>query len=239
MGRRVTLASQSMAPIAGGVSRADVTVGDTSEFSAEFLRLEPSSSWSATVPPMTDGYLFVLSGEIEIATGSDSHRCETESFITVREGIEFSLKNNSSRVAEVLSVQTLPEGSSGKLAGLDEDIVVRRREDAPTMYIPDQKKNRVYFVSKEASKSERAHAMIVEYEEQTLTPMHHHPNAESIFIMLSGEINFVINQANIVLTRGEVAYFGSNDRHALQCADGVKSASFLEFHIPGSFTTVK
>lgn len=86
---------------------------------------------------------------------------------------------------------------------------------------------------------ERGHAMIVEYEKDTETVMHHHPDAESMFVPLTGNIRFFVNGEPIVLKRGQAVYFPINDRHALPCAEGTTSASFLEFHIPGAFTTVK
>src|SRR5262249_57757347 len=96
-----------------------------------------------------------------------------------------------------------------------------------------KKKNpRRYFVSHEASESDRGHAMIVEYERDTETVMHYHPDAESLFVVLHGDIRFVIDGTPVVLARGQAAYFPMNDRHALRCADGTTSASFLEFHIP-------
>jgi quercetin dioxygenase-like cupin family protein len=81
--------------------------------------------------------------------------------------------------------------------------------------------------------------MIVEYEADTETVMHYHPNAESMFVVLTGDIRFVVDGAPTVLRRGQAAYFPMNNAHALRCAAGTTSASFLEFHIPGAFTTVK
>jgi hypothetical protein len=34
-------------------------------------------------------------------------------------------------------------------------------------------------------------------------------------------------------------YFGLNDQHGLRVADGESSASFLEFHIPAAYPTVR
>lgn len=239
MGRYVTFSSQSTKQVVAGVFRAAITDSDVKEFSAEHLRLESNSTLSVAVPSRSDGYLFVLSGEVQIASGETKLSCATESFAALREGLEFSISNQAGREAQLIYVKTLADGSGGGLVGLVEDLVVRNRVDAPTMYIQDQKKNRIYFVSKESSRSERAHAMVVEYQENTLTPMHHHPNAESIFILLSGSINFSVNGNDVVLKPGQAAYFNSNDIHALRCANGIKNASFLEFHIPASFTTVK
>jgi quercetin dioxygenase-like cupin family protein len=116
---------------------------------------------------------------------------------------------------------------------------VTSRAAAPIAHIADQKKLRRYFVGKEAAKSERGHAMIVEYEKDTETVMHYHPNAESMFVVLTGDIKFIVDGEPTVLKRGQAVYFPMNNRHALRCNDGTTSASFLEFHIPGAFTTVK
>jgi mannose-6-phosphate isomerase-like protein (cupin superfamily) len=60
-----------------------------------------------------------------------------------------------------------------------------------------------------------------------------------MFVVLTGSIQFVVDGQPIVLERGQAVYFPMNNRHALRCADGTTSASFLEFHIPGAFTTIK
>ena len=38
---------------------------------------------------------------------------------------------------------------------------------------------------------------------------------------------------------GQAAIFGANDRHGLRTANGLSGASFLEFHIPAAYTTLK
>ena len=42
-----------------------------------------------------------------------------------------------------------------------------------------------------------------------------------------------------VLGKSEAAYFAMNDTHGLHVAPGHPGASFLEFHIPAAFTTVR
>jgi quercetin dioxygenase-like cupin family protein len=66
-----------------------------------------------------------------------------------------------------------------------------------------------------------------------------HPNAESLFVVLDGAIQFSVNGENVVVKPGQAAIFGASDRHGLRAADGVSAASFLEFHIPAAYTTVK
>lgn len=236
MGRAVTLSS--LPAQSGAASRAPITAGDLKEFTAQFIRLAPGAALQDAVPVGADGYLFALTGRTRIAVGGQELPMENESFAAVREGRAFRVTASAQGPAELVYVLAQPSGASTH-PGLSEDLAVIARDAAPTAYVADQKKMRTYFVSNEAAKSARAHAMIVGYEPDTFTAMHHHPNAESLFVMLSGRVQFVVNGEKKVLERGQAVYFGAHDKHALQCAEGADSASFLEFHIPGAFTTVK
>jgi quercetin dioxygenase-like cupin family protein len=239
VGRSVNFASLGYKPAGAGVCQAPITAGDLRKMSAELYRVDPGATLQATVPEGSDAYLFMLTGGGRIAVNGSVTEIARESFAALGETQTFSLANPSTEPAEIVYVLAPPPGSPREHEGLADPLAVISRAAAPTAYIADQKKNRRYFVSKEASKSERGHAMIVEYEEGTETVMHYHPNAESMFVVLTGRIRFVIDGEPIVLARGQAAYFPTNDRHALRCADGTTSASFLEFHIPGAFTTIK
>jgi len=239
LGRSVTFASLSYAPMAAGVARAPITAGDVRKMAAQSLRLDPGARLVATVPEGSDLYLFMLAGAGRIAVDGTGAPIACESFAAVAEGQTFTLANTTGQPAEIVHVLAPPPGAPRQHAGLAAPLAVTARADAPTAYIADQKKNRRYFVAHEASESDRGHAMIVEYERGTETVMHYHPDAESLFVVLTGNIRFVIDGTPVVLARGQAAYFPMDDRHALRCADGTMSASFLEFHIPGAFTTVK
>ena len=239
MGRSVTFGSLSYKPVKAGVAEAPITAGDVSKMSAQLVRVDPGARFEALVPGGSDGYLFMLTGAGRIAVGFDEIQIDCESFAAVSERNGFSLLNSSATPAEVVYVLAPPQGSPREHPGLAQPLAVISRAEAPTAYIADQKKNRRYFVADEAVKSERGHAMIVEYEQDTETVMHHHPDAESMFVVLTGDIRFVVDGTPTVLRRGQAVYFPINNAHALRCAEGTTSASFLEFHIPGAFTTVK
>jgi quercetin dioxygenase-like cupin family protein len=81
--------------------------------------------------------------------------------------------------------------------------------------------------------------MIVIYAKDTATRLHHHPNAESMFVPLDGALQFTVNGEQVKVTPGQAAYFAMNDTHGLHVAPGHAGASFLEFHIPAAFTTVR
>jgi mannose-6-phosphate isomerase-like protein (cupin superfamily) len=239
LGRAVTFASLPFRPVASGVSAAPITERDVRKMAAQVFRIAPGAELATSVPEGSDGYLFLLSGSGSIAVGAGRAAIEAETFVAVGEKQTFALANTASTPLDMVYVLAPPQGSAREHAGLADPLAVTSRNAAPNVYLPDQKKMRRYFVAKEAASSARGHAMIVEYEADTRTVMHRHPNAESMFVPLSGRIEFIINGEPTVLERGQAAYFGMDDRHALHCAAGTTSASFLEFHIPGAFTTVK
>jgi quercetin dioxygenase-like cupin family protein len=239
LGRSLTFDSLSYDPVAAGVSQAPITIGDLDKMSAQLFRVDAGARLAATVPEGSDGYLFMLTGAGRVAVDGSESVIAGESFAAVSENSTFSLANTSDAPAEVVYVLAPPPGAPREHKGLAEPLAVTSRAGAPTAYIADQKKLRRYFVGKEAARSERGHAMIVEYEKDTETVMHYHPNAESLFVVLTGDIKFVVDGQPTVLKRGQAVYFPMNNRHALRCNDGTTSGSFLEFHIPAAFTTVK
>src|SRR6266699_7319760 len=93
-----------------------------------------------------------------------------------------------------------PNGGRG-LPGFHEKLRVAERRSTPIHDIPEEKKRRIYFVGHGAAHSERGHAMIVVYAKDTVTRLHHHPNAESMF------------EAKVA--PGQAAYFAMNDTHGL------------------------
>ena len=123
-------------------------------------------------------------------------------------------------------------------AGFAGGLVVASRATTPVHDVPAEKKRRIYFVGKHAARSERAHAMIVLYVRDTVTSLHMHPDAESMFVLLSGKTRFTVDGEDVVVERGQATYFPMGDRHGLRVAEG-DGVSFLEFHIPAAYTTVR
>jgi quercetin dioxygenase-like cupin family protein len=204
---------------------------------AEMVRIAPGKHWTATAPRGSDLYLFMLSGAGTVSAAGDEHRFPTQAFATIEEGVEFTVDNGASAPAEVVKVIAPPKPNA--LQGFSGGLSVIERGKAPVLEIPEDHKTRIYFVDDEAAQSQRGHAMIVVYDKDTVTSMHMHPNAESMFVVLDGAIQFTVNGKEEVVKPGQAAIFGSNDRHGLRAADGVTAASFLEFHIPAAYTTVK
>ena len=236
MGKVVTFSELPASKVADGIDSAPIKA-DVKEMSAEMVRIAPGKRWTATAPRGSDCYLFMLGGAGTVSAAGDEHRFPTQAFATVEEGVEFSVDNGASAPAEVVKVVAPPRPND--LAGFTGGLSVIERGKAPVLKIPQDHKTRIYFVDDEAAKSQRGHAMIVVYDKETVTSMHMHPNAESMFVVLDGAIQFTVNGKEEVVKPGQAAIFGSNDRHGLRAADGVTAASFLEFHIPAAYTTVK
>ncbi len=239
MGRVVTFAQLPTQPIAEGASRAAITQGETQEMAANLIRIDAARRWAASAPQGSDCYLFMLEGTAAISAGGISHPLPHQTFATVQEGVEFAIDNGGRSPAQIVEVLAPPSPNARSLAGFAEKIKVAERAQTPAVALPEEKKQRLYFVGHRGARSERGHAMIVVYEKDTVTGLHHHPNAESMFVVLDGALRFSVNGKETTVAPGQAAYFGMNDTHGLRVADGHTGASFLEFHIPGAFTTVR
>jgi mannose-6-phosphate isomerase-like protein (cupin superfamily) len=237
MGRVVTFA-QLTAKKSDGVGTAPITRDDMREMSASYVRVEPGKNWRDRVPEGSDCYLFVVGGSGAITSDDARHAIARESFVTIQEGHGFAVENNGTAALEMVRVLAPPDGGRG-LPGFDEKLRVAERRNTPIHDIPAEKKRRIYFVGHGAAHSERGHAMIVIYAQDTLTRLHHHPNAESMFVPLDGALEFTVNGEQVKVAPGQAAYFAMNDTHGLHVAPGHSGASFLEFHIPAAFTTVR
>jgi mannose-6-phosphate isomerase-like protein (cupin superfamily) len=238
MGRVVTF-TQLTPHKSDGVGTAAITRDDVREMSASYVHLEAGKSWSDRVPDGSDCYLFVIGGSGTIVSDDARYALSRESFATVEEKRSFSVENNGTDPLEIVRVLAPPHGGGRGLPGFNEKLRVAGRRSTPIHDIPAEKKRRIYFVGHDAAHSERGHAMIVIYAKDTVTRLHHHPNAESMFVPLDGALEFTVNGEQVKVAPGQAAYFPMNDKHGLHVAPGHSGASFLEFHIPAAFTTVR
>jgi quercetin dioxygenase-like cupin family protein len=238
MGRVVTFAELPASNIAPGVSSAPITSGETREMAAELIRISPGERWIATPPRGSDCYLFMLEGAGTVCAAGRRHRLPPQAFAALEEGVELTFENDGGAPARIIKMIAPPYPDGRSMPGFRDKIAVAERGNAPMVDLPKEKKTRIYFVADAAVKSQRGHAMIVVYEKDTVTGLHHHPNAESMFVMLEGALTFTVNGKQVLLTPGQAAYFGCNDQHGLRVAEEAPGASFLEFHIPAAFSTV-
>lgn len=215
-----------------GVSVAPLIAKESTEMEVTLVRLG-GGRFASAVPSGSDQYLFVIEGHVRIETADQSATMGPQTFAIVQEGQAFSLSEGS---ATVLSVVVPPAGTRRAASGFRGGLKVMPVRDLPIVDIPEEKKRRTYLASASTVGSERGHAMIVRYTGDTVTKKHHHPNAESMFVMLDRPVRFLVNGKEETLGAGQAVHFPINDRHGLRSAEG-KELSFLEFHIPGAFTT--
>jgi quercetin dioxygenase-like cupin family protein len=231
MGKVVNFRTAEPQALASGAKTvALVDWFDGTEMMASVLRLPPGASHRAKVPSGSDHYLYVIAGEARIEAARGTASLVADDWALLEEGQAYSL----SGAAELLSVTAPPPGAGAGGAGFRGGLEVLHVKDLPVIDLPAEKKRRIYLANREIAGSERGHAMIVRYTGETLTKRHHHPNAESLFVILTGRVAFTIDGKERVLGAGEAAFFPVNDSHGLKSADG-KELSFLEFHIPGAF----
>jgi mannose-6-phosphate isomerase-like protein (cupin superfamily) len=236
MGQVVTFAQLPASTISNGIDSASVAKGQ--EMVADVIRMGPGARWSGSAPRGSDCYLFMLEGAGTIAAGDGRRRFPAQAFATVQEGMEFTIENDGAP-ARIVRVIAPPQPSGKPVPGFTGKMAVAERASTPVLDLPEDKKKRIYFVGDHGARSKRGHAMIVVYEKDTVTRLHHHPNAESMFVIIDGALQFTVNGKQVVVKPGQAAFFGCNDQHGLHVADGAAGASFLEFHIPGGYTTVR
>ena len=238
MGSVVTFANLPYRETTAGVKRARITGAEMKDMSAEVITLASGATLAESVPMGSDFYFLTLLGTVMVSGAGTKERVEQESFVTVQEGTTVTVTNADAAEATLIAVLAPPENRGGALAGFSGGVSVAARATTPVHAIPEQLKHRIYFAGKEAARTERAHAMIVLYEKDTVTGMHMHPNAESMFVFLSGQTRFTVNGEDVIVGRGQATYFPTSDRHGLRVAEG-DEVSFLEFHVPAAFTTIR
>jgi mannose-6-phosphate isomerase-like protein (cupin superfamily) len=221
-------------PVGPGVRTAALVAG-AAEMGVTLLGVDPSGRYTATVPAGSDQYLFVVSGDVHVEGAGTRAAMAPRSFAIVEEGTTFTVSGGA-LPARVLSIAVPPPGVTREAQGFAKGLAVMAADDLPVVDLPEEKKRRIYLATKSTVGSERGHAMIVQYTGETVTRTHHHPNAESMFVMLDGRVRFVVNGTEETLGAGQAVHFPANDRHGLRSADG-QALSFLEFHVPGAFVT--
>jgi mannose-6-phosphate isomerase-like protein (cupin superfamily) len=232
MGTIVNFATTEARPVGPGVSRATLIDKDSTEMNVALLHLE-AGRYHAQVPLGSDRYLFVIDGTAHVEAAGRRATMGPQTFAILQEGTAFTLGEGP---ATILDVVVPPAGMPRPSSGFADGLKVMAVKDLPVVDIPEEKKRRTYLASKSTVGSDRGHAMIVRYTGDTVTRKHHHPNAESMFVMLHGYVRFLVNGREETLGPGQAVHFPMNDHHGLRSADG-RDLSFLELHIPGAFVT--
>ncbi|HEX7055392.1 MAG TPA: cupin domain-containing protein [Burkholderiales bacterium] len=223
--------------VAPGCRRTSLTGGAASEMTAELLQLSPSAKLVQRVPEGADQYFYVLAGGVSLrANGGEAKGVAQNSFALCQEGTSVEIAAEPGHETQLISVVAPPRGKSDR-RGFTGGLAVLPVSAQPVVDVPEQKKKRIYLATKDVGSTERAHGMIVVYQADTVTGNHMHPNAESLFVFLEGRAVVTVNGEEVSVGRGQTTFYGTHDKHRLRGADdGVR---FLEFHIPGAYTTVR
>lgn len=204
----------------------------------EFLSIGEGGCLDLTPSAASDRYLFVISGRATISDGNGTVRRDLgpRTLTALGDTDRGTLSSAGADEALFVSVTAPAPGSTRALPGTKALTVL----DAARQPVEEEResgKRRVYLVTEALTGSKRAHAMIVTYRADTVTPRHQHPNASSLFVVLEGHGIVIANGGEIRVDAGTVIHYPRGDRHALRSADE-RGMSFLEFHIPAAYETV-
>jgi quercetin dioxygenase-like cupin family protein len=237
MGKLVSLAALTYSEIAPGVRTAAISGAELKQMAARAFVLDPGTVLRQQIDEGSDCYLYVLTGNARLAAGTLSRALALDTFATIEETTTYTLTNTGDDIATIVSVATTPGAGGRDGKGFRGGIALSTTADAPKVYTPADNKTRFYFVDERAAHSDRGHVTMTVYEKDTVTAVHSHPNADNLFILLTGRGRFHINGEEREAERGDVVYYPAGDLHGVRVSGG--TLSFVEFHAPARFNTLR
>jgi len=204
---------------------------------AELYRLAGGADVEIPVPPASDRYLFVLDGRARLSGRDGQRDLERRAFASLASGADYRLAGVDGGQALVLSVTAPPPGTPDGPPGGGGGTFVAHPATLPVVEERESGKRRVYLATEQTTGTRRAHGMLVTYRGDTVTRLHHHPDAESLFVFLDGGGVVLVGGQEVSVGPGQAVYYGCGDPHAVRSRDA-GGMSFLEFHIPAGYSVV-
>ncbi|BCP52206.1 hypothetical protein K32_08230 [Kaistia sp. 32K] len=227
------------APAEGGVSSSRIA-SDGTTMEASLWSVAPGARAAITVPARSDGYWFVLKGTGSIADAEGQKQpVKPQVFAIAGQGSDVTLSNDGGEPLEFLYVISPPPGSQAEIAGYQGGLKTIPAETVALAHEPENKKRRAFFVGPKATPSGRAEGMIVHYEAETVTNPHFHPDADSLFVILEGALEFTNGRDLTTIRPGQAVFINQGHRHGTRVTPGQSGAAFLEFHVPAKFQTIQ
>lgn len=224
---------------APGVSRT-LVARDGTTMEASLLRVLPGATLPITVPDKSDAYWFVIAGTGTMAeNGGAALPAKPQVFAIAKQGSRVDIANTGSAPMKLLQLVSPPPGSGVELKGYEGPLKLVPAETVALAHEPENKKKRAYFVGPRAIPSGRAEGMIVHYEPLTVTRPHFHPDADSIFVILEGALEFTKGREVMTIRPGQAVFINQGHRHGTTVTPGHDGAAFLEFHVPATFQTIQ
>lgn len=222
-----------------GVSHG-VLANDGVTMEVSLWRVSPGSEANITLPSSSDGYWFVLKGTGTIAeNGGAAQALKPQVFAIAGQGGAVALANTGNDPLEFVHVVSPPPGSTAEISGYAGPLKTVPAETVALAHEPENKKRRAFFVGPKAIPTGRAEGMIVHYERETVTNPHFHPDADSIFVILDGTLEFTNGRDVSTISPGQAVFINQGHRHGTRVTPGQEGAAFLEFHVPAKFQTIQ
>lgn len=227
------------APSSGSGVRRPLVATDGTTMQPTIWRLEPGAATGTKLSENSDGYWFVIHGAGTISENGKSQFLQANVFAIAQQGAEIEVRNTTDLPLELLHIVSPPPGSAANISGYQGPLKLVPAESVVLVHEHENKKRRAHFVGPKAIPSGRADGMIVHYEGETVTPPHFHPDADSIFVILEGALEFTKGREVSTIRPGQAVFINQGHRHGTRVTPGFATASFLEFHVPAKFQTVQ
>ena len=107
----------------------------------------------------------------------------------------------------------------------------------PILNSEHDSRKRIYLISEALAKTNAVKGELIIYPPNTSAPEHYHEGAEHYQLIISGEINAVLNGAEYKLKKYDLVYNFENENHWFYNSYQ-KDCHFVEFFIPGHSKTI-
>ena len=109
-----------------------------------------------------------------------------------------------------------------------------QEDDLPALVSTVPGRTRVFFVSKELTKTDAMLAGIMHYKKGAASPLHQHANCEHFYFIMDGKATVETAEGVREVGPGDLIFFPADNRHRLRA---VTPLFYFEYQAPNQFKT--
>jgi quercetin dioxygenase-like cupin family protein len=232
-------ASVPVEPIANGVSVKRLITPErvkSDNVVTEIVGLRPGAEIDISVGATKVAWAHILEGQAKLVDAGDAHDLSGDHFLFLPPGFSARLTTvNGARLFKA----TVPDAQRFDPAWAPDTLAFRcvdwTRE--PVLNSEFDARKRIYLITPALSASTVVKGEMIIYPPGTEAANHHHEGADHFQYILRGSATFYLNEQPHRVNAGDTVYIYENERHYF-INDGDKEMAFVEYFIPGKYTTI-